>query len=391
MKSIFLFTLYLTAALVLAACTPQSSPQALPSPVETGQTVSQAPSRATTQDEWNKVLLDTRKERTITIYSSIGAEIRQVLGEAFKKKYSIEVEFTTAKGNEIAQKVMRERQMGIYIVDVYIGGITDVINTLIPGGHVAPLKQFLVLPEVKDPEAWWRPDGWPKNELLWVDKDRNYVLAFVATPQSVLAVNTDQVKANELTTYRDLLNPQWKEKIVMNDPTVSGSGLVTFRTIERLMGGDFMVKLADQKPVIIRDQRLQAEWLARGKYSIAIGPKSETIGEFKDAGSPLSFKAPAEGVAVTGGSGTVAVLNKAPHPNGAKLFVNWLLTQEGQAIFARAGYYQSARLDVKADYLDPGKTRQPGEKYFYQYTEDFLSGQSEATKRAQEIFGPLIK
>ncbi len=391
MKQISLLILYLITSLLLASsCTPPT-PATIPAPEEVKQPTSQISPQDAVRDEWNKILASARKEGNLTIYSSIGTEIRVVLGEAFKKKYGIDVAFTTAKGVEIAQKVMRERQNGIYMVDVYIGGITDVINTLKPGGHVASLRPFLVLPEVKNPEAWWRPDGWPKEELLWVDKEKQYVLAFVATPQSVVAINTEQVRPNEFNSYKDFLNPKWIGKIVMNDPTVSGSGLVTFRTIERQMGYDFMVQLANQKPTIIRDQRLQAEWLARGKYSIAIGPKAESIGEFKDAGSPLLFKSPIEGVAVTGGSGTIAVLNKTPHPNAAKLFVNWLLTEEGQTIFCRAGYYQSSRLNVNSDYLDPGKTRQPGEKYFYQYTEDFLSGQNEATKRAQEIFGSLVK
>ena len=81
-----------------------------------------------------------------------------------------------------------------------------------------------------------------------------------------------------------------------------------------------------------------------------------------------------------------AYVNKAPHPNAAKVFLNWFHTKEGQTVYGRISLAESARLDVPNDYLDPAARRKPNVKYFISEDEDFMLKFSELMKSARQIF-----
>lgn len=162
-------------------------------------------------------------------------------------------------------------------------------------------------------------------------------MAFTLEVSSYVLVNTEMVKETELISYRDLLNLRWKSNMVLSDPTIAGAGLRFFGVVGgRIMGLDFMKELARQEPVITKDRRLQVEWVARGKYPIGLGAESPSISEFKNAGAPIREVVPIEGSGLAAGSGCIGLINKAPHPNASKLFINWFLGQEGQTVWTKA-------------------------------------------------------
>ncbi len=179
----------------------------------------------------------------------------------------------------------------------------------------------------------------------------------------------------------------------MNDPTVPGTGAKGFSVIGwHLMNLDFWRDLAKQQPVILRDQRLQMEWVARGKYPILLFPQSAVATELIRAGAPIATYTPAEGTYLTGASGNVCIMNRAPHPNAARVFINWMLSREGQTLFSKAFGRQSLRTDVGTEGLDPVALRQPDGKYFMgTENEEFLSKQTEHMAVAKEIFASLLK
>lgn len=225
----------------------------------------------------------------------------------------------------------------------------------------ARLDDALILPEVKDPKAWW------SGSLLWVDR-KHFSLAFNAYSLPAYAINTEMVKPEELKSYRDLLDPKWKGKIIINDPTIAGIGEKGLSFVLVTMGVDFVKDLAKQEPFIVRDQRLQVEWLAQRKFPIGLFCKSDPIAEFVKAGAPIKELIPIEGQALTSGSGNLPLVDGAAHPYAASLFINWLLSKEGQILFSKASLVQSAREDIPTDYLDPVKLRQPGVKYMWAET-----------------------
>lgn len=88
-----------------------------------------------------------------------------------------------------------------------------------------------------------------------------------------IVINTNMVKAGEIKGYADLLNQQWKGKILLNDPTKAGSGGKLFGVVgSRIMGWDYWDKILKQYPALVTDQRLLVEWVARGRYTVGFAP-----------------------------------------------------------------------------------------------------------------------
>ncbi len=337
------------------------------------------------QAEWDRTLKAARAEGRVLIISTGGSQLRTTLGQTFQDKYGIKIELITARGAEVSARLAAERKAGIYLMDIYTGGSTTMLIDLKSIGALDSAKKMLLLPEVLDGKSWY----W--GELTFTDKDAT-ILAFATAPSPPIAVNSNQVKASDIVSYNDLLQPKWKGKIIMNDPTRAGIGLKWFGVVSQsIMDMDFMRKLGEQEPLITSDQRLQMEWIANGKYPIAIAPLSGAFGEFKEAGAPVEIIVPKEGTYLTAATGNVGIVNRAPHPNAARVFINWLLTKEGQNLWSRAELTQSSRLDVPTDFLPPEKTRVPGIKYLWSEKEDFLLQQPEQAKAAREIFGRLMK
>lgn len=338
------------------------------------------------EQEWAKSVVGAKKEGIVVLYSTAGALLRNAMGQAIKNRFGIDLDFVAGRGGEMSAKLLRERASGLYLVDVYIGGATTVVTQLKPVGTLNKLEPFLILPDFRESNLWY------EGALRWIDSDR-MALAFLAYPQKHLTINTSLVKSEEIKSWRDVLNPKWKGKIVMNDPTIAGIAEKFFAIVGgRLMGHEFMKELAKQEPLIIRNERLQVEWLAHGKYAIGISTATDATTEFQQAGAPLTYITPIEGTWLSSGSGNVSILNSPPHPNAAKVFVNWLLTKEGQEIFSKNLGAHSRRLDVSIETISPLKLRQPNEKYpFYSDDEDFLFSLPKARELASEVFGHLLK
>lgn len=115
------------------------------------------------------------------------------------------------------------------------------------------------------------------------------------------------------------------------------------------------------------------------------------MGEFARAGATIKSLAPIEGMYLTTSSGNVALINRAPHPDAAVVFINWLLSREGQRYVSEAQLIHSARLDVPTDYLDAGRIRNPQVKYLDSQGEDFHLRGPQFAAMAREIFGQYIR
>lgn len=335
--------------------------------------------------KWEKILSAARKEGLVVVLAG-GSQIREPLSRAFKDRFGLDVEFIIGRGDEQVQRIFTERRAGIYYNDVYLSSPSMMAGDLKPAGALKPLDSALILPEVIEPKYWL--DG----KVPWFDKG-HFLFQLVAYPSIPVAVNTNFVRQGEISSYRDFLDPKWKEKISINDPTVSGSGNNWF--VAMMATGkldiEYFKKLVEQKPAIIRDQRLQLEWLARGRYPIALTPKSDILAQFEEAGAPVRGQMVKEGTYLSAGGGVVSLFNRAPHPNAAIVFINWLLGKEGVTIYSRArGGEPSLRVDILADFIDPVKKREPGAEYFLPTEDYYLRDTPRFTEVAKEIFRPLL-
>lgn len=337
------------------------------------------------QVDWENTLTKAKKEGAVTIYQIGSSELRAALGDAFKKKYDIDIEFVSGRGDELVQRILTQSRAGLYLVDFLISGTTTTIVHLKPAGALDPLKPMLILPEAIDTSKWYG------NKLWWIDSVESYVLGFAPSVGTYVRINTELVRPGEISSYRDLLNAKWKGKIAMEDPTVAGASHKFIATVGlNIMGLDFLKELAKQEPLITRNWRLVSEWLAKGKASVSIGGQSTVWGEFIKAGAPVEAILPVEGSSLSLGM-TISLINRQPHPNASKVFVNWLLTQEGQTLWGKYTVTPSARLDVAKDFVDPLRIPKPGVKYINGDTEDYLLKASEQMNLAREIFGHLLK
>lgn len=338
------------------------------------------------QIEWDKMLQAARKEGKVAVYSSQGSDVRKALIGSFQDKFGIPMDMVVLPGGQTSDKIVREQKAGIYLADAIIGGNTPFVTLLKPAGALVPPEPQLVLPEVKDKALWW------SGGLHFIDQDHS-VIAFSAYNVPVIAYNTNLVKAQEVKTYMDLLDPKWRGKIVIADPTQPGTtpkwmGVI----VSSKLGADYLRQLARQEPVVIRDQRLQVEWLARGKYPLAVVPKPEVYEEFLKAGAPLDIKNTEDGIPyLSTGGGNLALIRNAPHPNAAKLFINWLLSKEGGIVFQQANGRPSGRVDVPKDQMNPLTLLPSGVKGIPAETEEFLLQETQRYSLFKEIFGSSVQ
>lgn len=385
MKKIVLLPLVLFMIGLILACAARTIPAEKSPLVEPGTKETQVTSKEGWQVEWEKTVKAGQREGKFVAHTSYSSEVTRALMSAFKEKYGIEAEFLSGRGAELRARFFSERRAGIYDVDLIFRGASGMIADQKPAGALESMDSLLILPEVVDPKAWWG------GKLNWSD-DEHYIFSYLAYPSGQLAINTGVVNLEEIKSWRDLLAPKWKGKITINDPTTTGSGNAWFHAMGKtILGLDYMRELLKQEPVLLRDIRLQGEWLATGKMPLAIGSTGNVIPELQRAGAPVIEKMLSEGGYITAGSGAVSFVKKAPHPNAAKVFVNWVLTREGQVLISRIYRGQSARVDVPVDFMPPEYLRQEGIKYIDKRDEKSQIEEAKWTEVAKEVFSPLLR
>lgn len=324
---------------------------------------------AAAEASWDAIVAAGKNEGALVIKGAPGSAYAEALTEGFKKKYpEIKVTYTGLNGFESIPRIQRERAAGIYAWDIYIGGTPSILSTLKPAGAFAPLDAALKLPEVTDDKAWF--GGLAAG---WQDHEKKYTFAFDLTVAAPAYVNWDDVKHDDLKTLQDLLKPEFADKMVWDDPRIGGPGIATGCTMLLNYGEDFLAKVTGtQKIAYSTNGRQEAEWVVQGKYPIGLALGTQDLSPFWDQGlgkNITAFMPALKTVAGGPGFGVVAMMDKAPHPNAAILYVNWLLSKEGQTDYEKTGR-NSRRLDVPPS--DPALAGKPGLHYQDIQSEDSI-------------------
>ncbi len=375
LRTAFLVSALMVIVLGCVKPTAPAEPAAAPATPRAG-----APAQQGWEQEWERVKSQARKEGTVVLAGNVGSSANDVIKKTMSEEYGIAPEFMTARGPEVAAKIINEQNAGLYQVDVILSTTTSVLTVLKPQGRVDRMDTALILPEVKDPKLWYR------GELPWLDKEKRYHFAFYALPKAGVLVNTQMVNPNELRSYFDLLDPRWKGKILIDDPSISGSGNSWFTPLASELGLEYFAKLLEQEPAVIRDERLMVEWIAKGKYPVLLAYNTDIAADFLKAGAPIAGIQMKEGAYTTQSNGAVSLALKAPHPNAAAVFINWALSKEGGARLSQASLAQSARTDVPTDFLPADGIRRADIKYTDSSTEDYQFKKQEYLKIAQDMF-----
>jgi iron(III) transport system substrate-binding protein len=310
--------------------------------------------------------------------------VRDMLVPGFQRAYGIPVTYISGGGAATAARVRAERASGKYLLDVFISGPDTPTITFLPSGWLDKIEPVLVAPDVIDKRDW-------KDGHLWYEDEGHTILRVLQYVVPELAVNTKFVQPKQVSTWKSLLDPKWVGKMVAKDPASSGgSGASLASYFYLVFGPEFVKKLyIDQKPMLSRDARQAAQWLAEGTYPILIGPDTTAMDQFRKLGYPLEPVFPTDGPSVlTGGWGLIGLLNKAQHPNAAKLFINWLAGREAQTAYAKATQSLSLRTDVQYTDMPGYLFPQKGTKYMDTYDFKFVTQQRDpALAKARELLG----
>ena len=276
-----------------------------------------AASLAQSPSEWQKVVDAAKREGKVVLYSAlVGAPSTERITEAFEAKYGIPVDTLEARASELLERVRTEQASGRSLGDVSYNGSTATERQMqdsvfVPHGGLSSASSLA---------APFTSDG-------------TRVPAFVI--HFGILVNTELVKpSDEPKSWKDLLLPRWKGQILADDVHPVGSGSLFFQATYGKLGREFHEKLAAQDPSFTRDPRGSQRRVARGEYPIFLPSSLAAMKELE--GLPLKTVVPSEGAVYV--LYQTAIFKNASHPNAARLFMDFLLSDEAQAIYAEDGY-----------------------------------------------------
>ena len=254
--------------------------------------------------------------------------------QAFEKKYPfVQVEYHRADSEALAQRMLAEYQAKRYDVDVLDG--TSTIVMLKKAGYI----QRFSTPQLRDyPARLKEPQGyWAVPNLYFM----------------TLGYNTKLVAANEVPkSLSDLLNPKWKGKMVWN--TSGGSGAPVFLgntliTLGEQKGMAYLKQLAAQNVAkSTASARAVMDMVVAGEYAIGINMFNYHAVISRAAGAPVDWQAIEPVPALVK---TLGLAKNAPHPHASMLFIDFLLSKDGQKILQEADYLP-AHPDVPAKVAD---------------------------------------
>jgi iron(III) transport system substrate-binding protein len=275
-------------------------------------------------EDRKKLVELAQKEGNVVFYTSMDAGDARLLTDAFQKKYPfIKPDFYRAGREAVFSRFALEQRAGRYVTDVVSVGEFHMLEMKKQGlttRYASPeMKAFAQ--DFKDPQEYW---------------------TCVYLTVAVLAYNTNRVKPDELPQrYEDLLKPQWKKRMALDANEERWvPGLI--QTMGRDKAVNFLKALSQQEIYIRRGRSLLTQLLLAGEFDVQIVAYWHEVNRLKEK-APIGWV----GIepAVTGAP-QISLVTKAPHPNAARLFIDFVLSAEGQGTLAKLGRV-AARQGIK--------------------------------------------
>ena len=269
-------------------------------------------------------------EGELAVYGAMRVDELSQLLKVFNKRYPfLKLNMARLAGRRVVTRIETEYRAGRHTVDI-AGGFANIAHSLKVGGLIDPYYS---------PERRFFP---LKNN----DKEGYFAPSYI-TPV-VLGFNPKIVSRADLPkTYEELLNPKWKGKLFMDEEDYDWF-VVIMRQFGRSKGLDFMKKLAANDIAVRRSRILQLQMIVAGERPIGIALHGNSLLDFKDKGAPIDyvilepyFAKPSE----------IMIGRYAPHPHAAALFLDWILSEEGQSLQSSFGRIV-ARKGIKSRFPD---------------------------------------
>jgi iron(III) transport system substrate-binding protein len=277
------------------------------------------------------VIAGAKREGKLVIYTGVERAAAQVVVNAFQKKYAfIAAETVRASSSKLATRLDAEIEANRVQGDVIELSLLYLTTGLQQRGEILQYDS----PEyAKYPKEYSAPGYWAASGLSNV----------------IILLNTRKVdEANVPQSWWDLAKPYWKDKLTIDNLEVSGTGynwLVALVNNESI-GWKFIEALGKNKPGLERGHAGMAQKVAAGEYAGAAEMADFHLKNIRDTAASVPVRGvwPKEGVPSE--PWTTAILKRAPHPNAARLFLDFLLSQEGQSLYVQTMGWTSARFDV---------------------------------------------
>ena len=267
-----------------------------------------------------------KAEGKVVWYTSTPIEQGQKIADAFQKETGIKVEMFRSGGSSILRRFQQEMDAGRVAVDVLTHSEPAAANALGKKGFFVAFKPVNF---DKVPDAAKDPNG------LFVGQRLNIMTHYL---------RSDKVAAaDEPKTWDDLLDPKYKGKLVMTDPSFTSLQVSVTGMIAKLHGWSFYEKLRANDAMVVPGNQQVADLLKRGERLIAVGALDSYAADLKKEGHPIKTLYPPDGVFVI--PSPTSVVKGSPNPNAAKLFAQFMIGDTAQKIFPADGGY-SARVDI---------------------------------------------
>jgi iron(III) transport system substrate-binding protein len=281
-----------------------------------GWTLAAGAAAAQTPAEWERVIAAAKQEGKVVLYSGhVGVKFHHDVARLFERRYGIAVEILEARASELRERIRTEQAAGRFVADVSHNGATATALQMRAG-------------------AFQRHGGLPSLGTIMPPFKADDIQVPIFILAYGILVNTALVQPeDEPKSWLDLADPKWRGRILADDMRALGGGSVLFFVTEHAFGDDFHKRLATQQIQFSRDVRLSERRVARGEFSLWVPQVLSDTPELK--GLPVKLVIPKEGCTYV--TFELAILKQAPHPNAARLLMEFFLEKEAQLVYALGG------------------------------------------------------
>ncbi|MGH7322128.1 MAG: ABC transporter substrate-binding protein [Candidatus Rokuibacteriota bacterium] len=268
-----------------------------------------------------------KAEGPLVFYTSNRTTIAEKHAKGFEQKYGIKVQIFRSGSEKVIAKLEAEALAGRIQADV--------LNVSDPGYFFAAQGKGTLLPYASK-HAATIPDAFRDKDGHW---------AAVRLTAMTIAYNTKLVPAADAPKrWADLTDPRWQGKLTIASPSYGGTSLNWAAGILKLYGWKFFEDLAKQKPLLTEGHLPGMQLVASGERPVSAEMNDYDARAGIAKGQPIAVVLPEEGTFVI--PTPIAILKATARPNAAKLFLDYMLSDEAQAVFVEDHTY-SARTDVK--------------------------------------------
>lgn len=352
--SILFATISISFLLLATSCTPGATPvptvvSATPQPITTVAPASNLPSPTSQDVAWQQIVEAAKKEGKLTIYSgNFTGDIGIALSRGFKERYSIQVDIISGRGTEFIQRLQTEKRMGSILADVEdtSGTNAKIMKQL---GLTKSIAQEL--PVLREKDVW-------AADIYGLDPQDKHAIAFNFSTYSPF-VNNNLVKVGEEPkVWKDLLDPRWKSKMMAINPTSSAGLINTFIPLmrEKVIDEQYLKSLYAQDMQFTVSAPDEAARLSRGERPLSVADINISFAKFVAEGAPIRAIEMNDGMVMS--PLPIVAFDGGPHPNAGKVFINWLLSPEGQTVWNKANGAPGVRKDV-SNFLPKGAQTNP--------------------------------